>query len=99
MGSGLIEPIVKGVAKKYGIPAEALLKAHSNTAREARHLVCWLASKLTRLSPNEIAAAIGKHGNAARHGIRYIDSRRGTDAWLSAAADQLLEALKAELAA
>lgn len=61
---------------------------------EARQVCCWLASKLTRLSPAEVGETVGRGRTAYGQAVARIERERAAEPSLMELTDALLEELR-----
>jgi chromosomal replication initiation ATPase DnaA len=95
---GLMQPIFDAVSRKYRIPESAIRGPGKIPMQlEARQVCCWLASKLTRLSPAEIGKTVGRGRTAYGQAVARIERERSTEPLVMELTDALLNQLRAEL--
>lgn len=93
-----MEPIFAAVSRKYRIPKHIICAPGKTPMQlEARQVCCWLASKLTRLSPVEIGEAVGRGRSAAGQALARIERARADEPTVAKLTDELLIELRQEL--
>lgn len=97
VGLGPMEPIFAAVSRKYRVPQRVICGPGKTSLQlEARQVCCWLASKLTRLSPVEIGEAVGRGRTAAGQALARIERLRQSEPTILALTNELLSELKRE---
>ena len=71
-----VRTIIKVVCEHYGVSETEILSSRRPTlTSEARHVVMWLAMKLTDLPSTGIGRLLGKDETTVRHGVQKVDRR------------------------
>lgn len=93
-----MQPIFAAVSRKFRIP-EHVIRGPGKTPMqlEARQVCCWLAARLTRLSPREIGEAVGRGRAAYGQAVARIDRERAAEPLVLQMTDALLQELQQEL--
>lgn len=90
-----MRPIFEAVSRKYRIPVPLMLgPGKSQLQLEARQVCCWLAFKLTRLSPLAIGEAVGRGRTAAGQAKASIERLRADEPLVLSMTNALLAELQ-----
>jgi chromosomal replication initiation ATPase DnaA len=93
-----MQPIFEAVSRKYRIPVRAMVGPGKTALQlEARQVCCWLASKLTRLSPKEIGETVGRGRTAVGQALARIERCRAEESFMLEITNDLLAKLQQEL--
>lgn len=95
VGLGQMQPMLEAVAKRYKLHI-GMMRGRTRTATvlEARQLCCWLATKLTRLSLEEIAQVFGKHKTMVGQAVSAINQLREREPSVMRMSEELLAELR-----
>lgn len=93
---GTMEPIIEAVAAEFRLPPTSLRgPSRMKALVEARQLATYVARQLTRLSYPEIGRALRRDHSTAMASVTAMARKLEKDAGLKAAAERVIERLKA----
>ena len=80
LGSISVDRVVSVVAQRFQISATSILsKNRERSVARSRHMVCYLARNLTRMSFPQIGREVGRHHTTVMSSVRRADTIRGRD--------------------
>jgi hypothetical protein len=91
---GQIKPVIRAVAKYYGVSLTDLLsRRRSRSVAAPRHVAMYLAKELTRYSLPAIGCILDRNHSTLMHGCRKIAAQRLEDPKLDAEIRELIRLL------